>query len=219
MITLVSLKKGKVMRCLLLVLLGWVGTVQAETVSQMLVELNRKMTDPASYRTAVEQGRQRAELCGYCHGIDGNSVREQIPNLAQQNARYLLTQFEYFGNGTRNDFVMAALVKKLSVDERVNLALYFSTQTAARRSSLSPELAAQGKIYYAKHCVACHGKDGHGRDEMPRVAGQPQQYIRSTLLAYKAGSDRRPRSAMLSIAPKLSKQDIDALAAYVTGMP
>ena len=62
-------------------------------------------------------------------------------------------------------------------------------------------------------CQSCHGKDGLGRlPYAPNLAGQKQDYLVKSLMAYKAGERN---SVMMSIAVKrLSDEDIANVAAY-----
>jgi len=72
--------------------------------------------------------------------------------------------------------------------------------------------AAAGKEK-SKACVACHGADGNSpAPEFPRIAGQHQDYLVKTLLAYKSGARKDP--IMAAQAASLSRRDIEDLAAY-----
>jgi len=93
------------------------------------------MGNPEQRAQAYAAGQERITLCGYCHGEDGNSKRDYIPNLAGQNPRYLFSAFEQYVDGHRTHFVMNQAAKMLSLEERVNIAVYFSQQTVKARQS------------------------------------------------------------------------------------
>src|SRR5713101_6069407 len=65
----------------------------------------------------------------------------------------------------------------------------------------------------AMMCQACHGLDGLSKTpDAPNIAGQTEQYIAAQLQAFKAGT--RKSDAMSVVAPSLSDNDVEDLAAY-----
>ena len=62
-------------------------------------------------------------------------------------------------------------------------------------------------------CQSCHGKDGLANNYWaPNIAGQKQDYLVRSLMAYKAGERKSP---MMSVAVKsLSDEDMANVAAY-----
>ncbi|WP_426415920.1 c-type cytochrome [Aestuariirhabdus sp. LZHN29] len=208
------------MKYIVLLLLLTAPLAQAETVVQLMNKLNAIQNDPKQYEEALYRAEQRSVLCGHCHGADGNSKRDHIPNLASQRAEYLLTQFELFGNGKRHDYVMSKLAETLSEQERVDVAIFFSHQPVKQRpTNASAPLLSKGKNIFGNTCVICHGVDAYGKDLQPRLAGQPVQYLVSTLQTFRDDPSVRPPSAMHGVAAKLSDGDISALAAYLSSLP
>jgi cytochrome c553 len=66
-------------------------------------------------------------------------------------------------------------------------------------------------------CQACHGLDGLSKvPDAPNIAGQTEPYIVAQLQAYKSGV--RKNDAMSVVAPSLSDQDIEDLAAYFSAI-
>ena len=66
-------------------------------------------------------------------------------------------------------------------------------------------------------CQACHGLDGLSKvPDAPNIAGQTEPYIVVQLQAYKSGV--RKNDAMSVVAPSLSDQDIEDLAAYFSAI-
>ena len=67
-------------------------------------------------------------------------------------------------------------------------------------------------------CEACHGADGVAKIvEAPNLAGQTEPYILKALTLYKTGE--RHNDMMSVVAPALSDQDIEDLAAYYSAIP
>jgi len=169
-------------------------------------------------KKAYEGGKEATVFCGYCHGVDGNSKRDRIPNLAAQNPVYLFTSFEQFGNGERQDYVMSELAASMSLDEQVNIAVYYSKQEVVMREIASPALVEEGRIHYEKYCQSCHGVDGLGSEAIPRLAGQPVEYTRRTLEAFRAQDPKRKSPVMRLVAERLKDREIEAMANYLQAL-
>jgi cytochrome c553 len=69
----------------------------------------------------------------------------------------------------------------------------------------------------AMMCQACHGLDGLSKTpDAPNIAGQIEAYFVAQLQAYKSGA--RKNDAMSVVAPSLSDNDIEDLAAYFSAI-
>ena len=195
----------------------------AQVSNPLLKKLQTKRADSKHLSEALFAGEERALICGYCHGNDGNSVKPEVPNLAGQNADYLLVQIGHFASGERKDFVMNSLASKFSDDDQVNLTLYYSAQKV-RPSKVDKTQAVQGGAVYKKQCQACHGDKGLGKPGFARLAGQKPVYLMNTLQRFRDNatgqvkSDKRRSAVMEPIARTLTDQDIQALAAYIAAM-
>jgi len=65
----------------------------------------------------------------------------------------------------------------------------------------------------AKTCAACHGPDGNSTaPDFPRIAGQYYDYLVRAIGEYKSGARKSP--VMMPMVEKLTKRDIEDLAAY-----
>ena len=73
---------------------------------------------------------ERIQLCGACHGEDGNSRMENIPSLAGQPEFFMLNQLFLMREGVRRIEVMAPFVKDLKDDELDALAKHFAKLAA-----------------------------------------------------------------------------------------
>jgi len=94
----------------------------------------------------IEAGKARAAtVCAACHGANGVSVSDSIPNLAAQREAYLAVQLRALKDGTRKSPVMNAIAAQLSADDIANVAAFFASQPGApagARSAFLPNLAA-----------------------------------------------------------------------------
>ena len=78
--------------------------------------------------------------------------------------------------------------------------------------------ASRGQELF-KACIQCHGEKGMGKSEKdaPRIAGQHDWYIVSSLKAFRSG-EKRQNPAMLPYIENLSEQDFKDLAAYISAL-
>jgi cytochrome c553 len=84
----------------------------------------------------IEAGKQvAAAVCAACHGIDGMSVSDAIPNLAAQRATYIEAQLKAFKAGTRGHAGASRTnimnVIQLSNQDIADVAAYFAAQRGA----------------------------------------------------------------------------------------
>ena len=106
----------------------------------------------------IEAGKAKvASVCAACHGLNGVSVSDTIPNLAAQRPAYLEAQLKAFKDGLRRPAgavsptaTMAAIATQLSAEDIVNLAAYFAAQPGASQSAQkSPLLPNVAKTHVA----------------------------------------------------------------------
>jgi cytochrome c553 len=100
---------------------------------------------PVSHAADVEAGKAKvAEVCAACHGANGVSVSDTIPNLAGQRAAYLETQLKALKEGTRKNPFMNAMATQLSPADIANVAAYFASlpgASGAAKSAFLPNVA------------------------------------------------------------------------------
>lgn len=94
----------------------------------------------------VGAGKARAEaVCSACHGINGISVSDTIPNLAGQKSAYLASQLRQLKEGTRKNAVMGAIASQLSAADIADVAAFYSSlpgaASAAAKSEFLPHVA------------------------------------------------------------------------------
>jgi len=93
----------------------------------------------------LEAGKSKvATVCAACHGAQGVSVSDAIPNLAGQKARYIELQLNALKDGSRKNGIMNAIAAQLTADDIANVAAYFSAQqgaAAGAKSEFLPNVA------------------------------------------------------------------------------
>ncbi|HFD79221.1 MAG TPA: cytochrome c [Gammaproteobacteria bacterium] len=78
----------------------------------------------------IEAGKVRAQACAGCHGKDGKAQNPEWPNLAGQNANYIVRQLKAFQAGTRKNELMSPMAQSLNDQDVENVAAYFSSLKA-----------------------------------------------------------------------------------------
>ena len=119
----------------------------------------------------LEAGKAKAEqVCSACHGINGVSVSDTIPNLAAQRSAYLESQLNAFKNGLRRPpspasppATMAAIATQLSAQDISNVAAFYASlpgaNQVAQKSAQLPNLAKSNVTFpddYKKTFVKYH---------------------------------------------------------------
>jgi cytochrome c553 len=162
----------------------------------------------------------KAALCIACHGPQGNPILPGIPALAGQNARYIYLQLRDFQEGRRSNELMSPMAKDLTRDEMRALGAYFAQQKNAPQPFKAD--AERAKLGRAKAdetlCSMCHLGGFSGQNEIPRVAGQPFDYIVAQLRAFKAKTRTNDAGNMTSVSSTLSDEDILNVAHYIAGL-
>ena len=154
-------------------------------------------------------GKDAVAACVKCHGADGIGTGPVNPNLAGQDATYLVNALRAYKSGARDDDTMARKVQALSDDDLKALAAYYSALDPKPLGILRPLSADE----WAEKCDRCHGLNGNSvRPEVPALAAQRTDYLEAALKAYRSGARTSPEmAAMTSI---LTDDDIKGLAAH-----
>jgi cytochrome c553 len=163
--------------------------------------------------------QERLQLCAACHGLDGNSTTYGVPSIAGQPKTFIEIQLILFREGLRESDQMSPVTKALPDRAVSQLAEHFNGQAvvSAVAGPLNPGLEQQARELIArKHCGSCHLPDFSGQAQIPRLAGQREEYLADELRAYRAnkrvGSDTSMNEAMYGV----SDADITALAHFLS---
>ncbi len=168
----------------------------------------------------VEEGKAKAEVCGACHGADGNSATSDYPILARQASRYIYLQLKDYKEGRRKHALMTPMAANLSKQDMRDLGDYF----AAQKLKPTGFQADGAKVVRGKKvaddalCPMCHLGGFSGQNEVPRVAGQYQAYVLRQLMAFKNKERTNDAGNMQSVMRNISDEDIEALSHYIANI-
>ncbi len=163
------------------------------------------------HSSPYEQGKKLAVACAKCHGEDGNANTPGTPSLAGQQPHYLVAAIQEYHQGDRSISSMKSMLRDSDKLELENLALYFASQTPAKRAAPTRGDPVAGEPASAM-CGGCHGAHGVSIDSAtPSLAGQDAQYLVKATKAYRT---TRKNWGMQRYVAGLSDKDVDNLAAF-----
>lgn len=171
------------------------------------------------------------QVCSNCHGLTGNSISPNFPNLAGQVEAYSVAQLSGFKSHGRQDPAgfeyMWGLSRSLTDEQIKGLAAYYASQKPLKQ----PQEGAASRIESGRSifengvseknapaCAGCHGAQGQGQGAFPRIAGQHADYLVKQLVVFQRTDERPEGSVMKTVAHALSQQDIENVAAYAQSM-
>ncbi|HYN13533.1 MAG TPA: c-type cytochrome [Burkholderiales bacterium] len=158
------------------------------------------------------------EQCAACHGPGGNSVTQGIPSIAGQPKVFIENQLVLMREGIRPAPQMAPLVKGMPDKEIVRLAEHFSKLPAKSMAAgpANPALVKRGQELAKKlRCGVCHLSDFSGQNQVPRLAGQREEYLDAEMRAYRDNRRKGGDTIMAAALYGVSDADISALAHHL----
>ena len=185
---------------------------------------------------AAAGGQKYTAVCASCHGADGNSGIAQNPKLAQQFPEYIVKQLQDFKSGKRPSSIMQAFASQLSDQDMANVGAFLGSSKAKPGFARDKALVTQGERIWRggipdrqiAACAGCHSPNGAGIPaQYPRLSGQHADYTVGQLGKFrtaanvpnvKGDSARANSPQMMSIASRMTDQEIRAVADYIAGL-
>lgn len=183
------------------------------------------MTAPSFSQGAggdATRGAAKAAVCGACHGTPKTAPLAGMPTLAAQQSEFLVLQLFMLREGLRDVPEMRGMLKGWSDADLTDVAAYFSAQTLLPASvpstsgNVNAKLQAQGaQLSQNMGCGSCHMGTYRGQRQVPRISGQREDYLVSTLKAYRDNQRTGSDTSMNAVMYKVPDSDIQALAHYL----
>lgn len=164
--------------------------------------------------------------CFICHGADGESSSPVFPRLAGQHSAYIARQLADYKSGRRKSSAMQPMVDDLNAADFAALGAYFAARPTHMHPVEDSDLAGMGRFIFNRGnpysgvaaCASCHGVNGNGTENLPRLAGQHAQYIENQLKQFNKRERTNDNAVMHAIATKLTELEMKAVAAYISGL-
>lgn len=172
-------------------------------------------------------GKVESGLCQGCHGAEGISFVDLIPNLAGQYARYTEKQLRDFQSGARTHQIMSAISKSVSGTDLADISAYFAGRKIMQGDGSGDNPVAERLFLKGDpargipSCMSCHGVNGKapGIATYPVIGGQHKAYLRVQLFHWRGGArSNSPDGVMNRVARNLTDAEIESLSDYLSGL-
>lgn len=166
---------------------------------------------------ALAQQPQRLELCAACHGPQGNSQNPIYPSLAGQPKIFIENQLVLIREGLRDIPPMKGVLDGLKDADLIVLAQYFAAQTPQPHPDpVDPARFERGKVLARSMlCGTCHLPEYSGRDQIPRLAGQHEKFLRTVMQEYRDHPGPGRDTVMTNALLGLRDDHLDDLAHFL----
>jgi cytochrome c553 len=166
----------------------------------------------------AETLEERAAPCLACHGERGQSETENTPSLGAQQPPYALIQLFMFREKLRVFEPMNEMAKPLSDDDLRAFSEFIGKlpKPAPPADAGDPARMARGQALAAQHrCNSCHNLDFSGKENVPRIANQREDYLSKTMREYKDNNRHGYDGSMAEVLQPVTPEQIADLAYYL----
>ena len=155
--------------------------------------------------------------CAACHGPGGNSQIAQFPSLASQPKVFIENQLVLIREGLRDIPAMKDVMAGMKDEEIVALAKHFAAQPLVPKSApVQPEKYRLGRETSRKMlCGTCHLADYAGQNQVPRLAGQNDEYLLLSMKEFRDNPGPGRDTIMAAALHGLNNADLANLAHYL----
>ena len=171
----------------------------------------------AQAQTATANAGQLA-LCVACHGANGNSSIPTTPSLAGQPKVFIENQLVLIREGIRDVAQMKGMLDQFKDEDLVALGQYFSEQkpvkTVTEPVNQSSYLRGQ-ELSKKMLCGTCHLANYSGQNQIPRLAGQHEAFLKLSLKQFRDNPVPGRDSNMTAAAFGIKDAEIDDLAHFM----
>ncbi len=168
--------------------------------------------------SAAQNPPVRANMCNACHGPNGNAALKDMPSIAGQPKVFIENQLVLIREGMRDIPQMKGVLDNVPDTELTELAIYYTNQRIAK-----PPAQKQTALYdkgetlsKEMRCGICHLPTYVGREQMPRLAGQREDYLLYTMRAMKANQAVGRDPIMIASLYGISDEDLKAISHYLS---
>lgn len=157
-------------------------------------------------------------VCAACHGADGNAQLPGAPSLAGQPKIFIENQLVMIREGMRNIPMMQGMLDGVSDDEISAMAAHY-----AKLPIKKPPVDRQAALYALgekksndMRCGTCHLPNYVGREQMPRLAGQREDYLLHSMRQFKSNQAVGRDTIMAASLYGVGDDDLKAIAHFLS---
>ncbi len=177
---------------------------------------------PARAGIAAEPIQTRLAPCLACHGPQGRSEIPLVPSLGGQPEFYLGVQLLMFREKIRDVPPMTEMLHGAGDADLQSMASSLAKLPPPTPSSESADRTRvdRARTLIEQHrCNFCHKADVSGGENVPRLAGQREDYIVKALRDYKSDARRGYDASMADVLYPLNDAQILDLAYFLSHQP
>jgi cytochrome c553 len=166
----------------------------------------------------AETIEERAAPCLACHGERGQSVTENTPSLGGQQAPYTLIQLFMFREKLRVFDPMNEMAKPLTDDDLRTFSDFIAKlpKPGQPADAGDPARLQRGQALVEQNrCNSCHNIDFSGKENVPRIANQREDYLAKTMREYKDNSRHGYDASMAEVLQPVTPEQIADLAYFL----
>jgi len=165
---------------------------------------------------------ERLPACLACHGEKGTSQTPEIPSLGAQMSPYVLIQLYLFREKQRVNEIMNQMTHDFTDADLQTFADAIAKLPApvAAAGQADAAIMDRGRALVDKYrCNFCHAENLQGRDNVPRIASQREDYLNKTLKEYRSNTRHGYDGSMAEVLEPISEAEIADLAYYIARQP
>jgi cytochrome c553 len=181
-----------------------------------------RATAPGTRPRRSATTEERLAPCLACHGEQGQSDHPEVPSLGAQPAFYVMVQLYMFRERLRTVEPMNEMTRGLSDDDLRRMADVIAKLPAPRPvgEPADPARLERARALIQQHrCNFCHTPNFAGAENVPRLAGQREDYLVKALREYKNNTRRGYDAAMAEVLYAISDEQILDLAYFLARLP
>jgi len=164
---------------------------------------------------------ERLPACLACHGENGRSENPEVPSIGGQPEFYLTIQLYMFRENLRLVEIMNEAMKGLSDDDLRKMASTLAKLPPPPPGNPPDPGRSEGAraLIQQNRCNFCHGPTFAGEQNVPRLAGQREDYLVKALREYKSNTRRGYDASMADVMYPISDDQILDLAHFLARQP
>jgi cytochrome c553 len=170
------------------------------------------------WRADADTLEARLGPCLACHGEKGQSMIPEVPSLGGQPAFYLTVQLLMFREKLRVVEPMNQMLEGLKDDDLRSMAGHLAKLPPPEPAGgpIDPKRMEQARALIEQHrCNFCHQGNYSGEQNVPRLAGQREDYLIKALRDYKNNTRRGYDASMADVIFPISDEQLRDLAYFL----
>lgn len=163
----------------------------------------------------------KVAVCAACHGTDGHARLAEAPHLAGQPRLFIENRLVMMREGLSVVPQMKGMLDGLGDEDLSALSRHYAAMPLRpERAARDASRAARGaSLSQRALCGTCHLPGYEGREQVPRLAGQREDYLLKSMRDFAAGRTGGRDTLMSNALLGLTDADLQDLAHHLATAP